>query len=377
MKRKICFIKVNRLTIISGIMFLLFCGDLINNADAARIKDLTSISGIRNNQLIGYGMIVGLDGTGDKSGVPFTAQTLANMMKRMGVHVNQNQISVKNVASVMVTANMPPFARIGSTLDVNIASLGDAKSLVGGTLLMTPLQGVDGNVYALAQGPIAVGGAGASGNQTTKIKNHLLGARIANGATIEREIPMQLNGKSKLTMSLFNPDFTTIKRVADTINVAIGEGTAEILDSAALQINVPKNMQNHVAKFIADIETLIVVPDMMAKIVVNEKTGTVVIGNNVTISTVAVTHGNLTITVAENADVSQPEPFSEGQTVVTNSTDVEMTEEEVNVMLMEGNATIGELVKALNAIGVTPRDMISIFQSIKAAGALQAELVVI
>ena len=376
MKKKTVIIKLNKLLVISIITVLfLFAGE--HNASAARIKDLTSISGIRTNQLLGYGVVVGLDGTGDKSGVQFTLQTLASMMERMGIHVDKNKINVKNVASVMVTASLPAFARIGSTLDVNIASMGDAKSLVGGSLIMTPLLGVDGNVYALTQGPIAIGGAGAGGGGGQTIKNHLLGGRIANGATVEREIPMRLNGKSRLVMSLFNPDFTTIKRVADTINVAVGKGTAQILDSAALQINIPEKMQNNVAKFIADIETLTVIPDMRAKIVVNEKTGTVVIGDNVTISTVAVTHGNLTITVTEGTDVVQPAPFAGGETVVTDKTDVEMTEEEVNVMLMPGNSTIGELVKALNAIGVTPRDMISIFQSIKAAGALQADLVII
>ncbi len=345
---------------------------------AARIKDIAAIKGIRINQLTGYGLIVGLNGTGDKSGSDFTTQALANMMERMGINVDKNALNVKNIAAVMVTANIPPFARIGNKLDVIASSIGDAKSLSGGTLLLTPLKGVDGKVYALAQGPVALGGVGAGDAGGNTQKNHLQVARIANGATVEREIPVKLDGKKELTLSLFNPDFTTAKRVADTINTSIGEGVAETLDSSALRLNIPESMQKHrVAEFIADLESLVVVPDTTAKVVVNEKTGTVVIGDNVTISTVAVAHGNLTVTIKKTQEVSQPPPFAQGATVATPQTQVQVEEEEVNVMTMEGSATIGELVRGLNAIGVTPRDLITILQSIKAAGALQAEIEII
>ncbi len=357
-------------------VFTLFAG--VDTAQGARIKDLAAIKGIRSNQLTGYGLIVGLDGTGDKSGAEFTVQALANMMDRMGIHVDKNQLNVKNIAAVIVTAEIPAFARIGNKIDIVASSVGDAKSLAGGTLLLTPLKGVDGKVYALAQGPVTLGGAGASGAGGGTQKNHLQVARIANGASVEREIPVMLDGKKELILSLFNPDFTTVKRVADTINASIGEGVAEAVDSSALRLNIPVTMQrSDVAEFLADIETLSIVPDTRAKVVVNEKTGTVVIGENVTISTVAVAHGNLTVTISKSSDVSQPEPFSEGQTVATPQAEVTMEEEEVQVMPLPGSATIGELIKGLNSIGVSPRDLITILQSIKAAGALQAELEII
>ena len=321
------------------------------SAQAARIKDLAKIKGIRSNQLTGYGLVVGLDGTGDKSGVSFTKQALANMMEKMNIHVNKNQLAVKNVAAVIVTADIPPFARIGDQIDATVSSLGDAKSLKGGMLLVTPLKGIDGNVYALAQGALSVGGAGGTGQD-----NHLLVARIINGASVEQEIPFRLNGKEKLTLSLNRPDFTTARRMADTINTSIGEGVAQTIDSSALILNVPDSMvEKHVAEFIADIESLNVVPDVRAKVVINEKTGTVVIGNEVTISTVAVAHKDLAVTINGEDNNTRSE----------------------SVLQLPGTSTIGELVSGLNAIGITPRDLIAILQSIKAAGALQAEIEII
>lgn len=358
-------------------IFLLFC-ILPGSVNAARIKDIAAIKGIRTNQLAGYGLVVGLDGTGDKSGSDFTTQGLANMMERMGISVDKNALKVKNIAAVMVTANIPPFSRIGNKIDVIASSIGDAKSLSGGTLLLTPLKGVDGKVYALAQGAVAIGGTGAGGAGGSQQKNHLQVARIANGATVEREIPMTLDGKKALTLSLLNPDFTTATRVAETINASIGKGVAETVDSSALKLNIPEDMQEHqVAEFIADIESLVVIPDTKAKVVVNEKTGTVIIGDNVTISTVAVAHGNLTVSIKNGLDVSQPNPLSQGQTVASPNTDVNIQEEKVNVITLEGGTTIGELVSGLNSIGATPRDLITILQSIKAAGALQADLEII
>jgi len=351
---------------------------VINYAYGARIKDIASIKGIRTNQLAGYGIIIGLDGTGDKSGSDFTTQGLANMMERMGISVDKDTLKVKNIAAVMVTANIPPFSRIGNKIDVIASSIGDAKSLSGGTLLLTPLKGVDGKVYALAQGAVAIGGAAAGNAGGGQQKNHLQVARIANGATVEREIPMKLDGKKALILSLLNPDFTTAARVTETINASIGKGVAETVDSSALQLNIPDDMQeSQVAEFIADIEGLEVIPDTKAKVVVNEKTGTVIIGDNVTISTVAVAHGNLTVTIKNQTDVSQPQPFSQGQTVASPNTNVNIEEEKVNVITLEGGTTIGELVNGLNSIGATPRDLITILQSIKAAGALQADLEII
>ncbi len=344
-----------------------------STAGAVRLKDITSFKGIRTNPLIGYGMIVGLNGTGDKSGGVVT-QSMANMMERMGVNVDKSQLQMKNVAAVMVTATMPAFARGGTGLDVTVSSLGDASSLFGGTLLVTPMKGVDGKVYALAQGQLALGGYGAGGDGGGSAKNHLQVAKIPNGATIEREIPVRLNGKEALTLTLSNPDFTTAKRVTEAINEELGLQLARAVDSGTVQIGIPPDDRGDVTMFIASLEAIDVTPDAVAKIVVNEKTGTVVIGKNVKISTVAVTHGNLTINVLEMPQVSQPNALAEGETVVTPQTEVIVEEEEVNVMLFAETTTIGDLIKALNAIGVTPRDMISIFQSIKAAGALQAEL---
>lgn len=340
---------------------------------SARIKDIAAIKGVRSNQLLGYGLVVGLNGTGDKSGTAFTTQSLGNMIERMGVHVNPTSLKPKNVAAVMITSEMPAFSRIGSRMDVVVSSMGDAKSLAGGTLLMTPLRGVDGNVYALAQGALSIGGAG--GNGTTK--NHLLVGRISGGATVEKELTNNFNDKEELLMTLYNPDFTTVSRIVSTINKKSKQKVAKAVDSGALRITVPDSMKGRVTEFIAGIEGLPIVPDNPAKVVVNEKTGTVIIGENVSISTVAVSHGNLTITIRNKKEVSQPPPLSPGQTTVTADKNVEITEEKARVMVLPKGTTIKDLVKALNAIGVTPRDLISIFQSIRAAGALQAELEVI
>lgn len=341
---------MNRLTffLIHLLAAAIFCLALAP-AQAARIKDLASIKGIRSNQLTGYGLVVGLQGTGDKDKVSFTKQSLVNMMKNLNINDNGTQLKVKNVASVMVTAEIPAFARVGDRLDITVSSLGDAQSLSGGTLLMTQLKGVDGKVYALAQGALSLAlPAGANARDS-----HLLVARVVNGASVEREIPFQLNGKEHLILSLIKPDFTTARRMADTINIAVGEGSAVMIDASALRLKVPESMRHKkVAEFISDIETLSVVPDTQAKVVINEKTGTVVIGGDVTISSVAVAHGDLSVTIDQG--------------------DGAPTED--RVMMLDGTSTIGELVRGLNSLGVKPRDLISILQGIKAAGALQAEL---
>ena len=383
-------------TLIVSALLLFFSAEV----SAARIKELASIKGIRNNQLFGYGLVVGLNGTGDKSGTDFTVQSLANMIERMGIHVDKENISVKNVAGVMVTADVPPFARVGNKIDVLVSSIGDAKSLQGGTLLLTPLRGADRKVYALGQGPVSVGGfaaAGAAGGGVTK--NHPTVGRISAGATIEREIPVCMQGKHELIIALSNPDFTTAVRVRDAINRRFDRLLATTVDSGSLNLQIPEDFREQVVQMVAMVENLEVTPDTVARVVLNEKTGTVVIGENVRISTVAVAHGNLSIQIKERTMVSQPLPFAPappegtsteqfqlengvvmgpgGQTVVSPDSDVSVQEEKNRLLLIPGVSTIGELVRALNAIGVTPRDLMTILQTIQAAGALHGKLEVI
>jgi flagellar P-ring protein precursor FlgI len=363
----------------------------------ARIKDIASIKGIRPNQLFGYGLIVGLNGSGDKAGTGFTIQGLVNMLERMGVHISAADVKVSNVAAVMVSATLPPFARIGKKIDITLSSIGNAKSLSGGTLLLTPLQGVNGKVYALAQGAVAIGGYTAGGDAGGGVtKNHPTVGRISGGATIEREIPLSIMNKQELTIMLDNPDFNTVTRVADAINTRLEESLATPIDSGTLKLKVPARLQGKVVNLIARIGDLEVTPDNIAKVIVNEKTGTVVIGQNVSIQEVAVAHGNLSIQIKETKEVSQPLPFSPaglgagpkevgggiiaapgGSTIVTPDSDVRVAEERNQLILIPPGNTIGELVKGLNAIGVTPRDLITILQALKAAGALQGELEII
>ena len=372
---------------------------LASTVIGARIKDVTSIKGIRRNHLFGYGLVIGLNGSGDKGGTNFTIQGLVNMLEKMGVHVNAQDVKVSNVAAVMVSATLAPFARIGKKIDIILSSIGDAKSLQGGTLLLTPLKGVDGKIYALAQGPLSVGGfsaGGAAGGGV--IKNHPTVGRISGGATVEREIPLSLKDKRELTIILNNPDFITATRITSAINLHFGHGLAKPIDSGTLKIAIPNSFHGNVVHLIAQFENLEVIPDSVAKVIVNEKTGTVVIGENVRILTVAVAHGNLSIEIKEKKEVSQPLPFAPsapaegstptqigegvvvapgGSTVVTPESEVTVEEESKRLLLVPEGNTIGELVRALNAIGVTPRDLITILQAMKAAGSLQAELEII
>jgi flagellar P-ring protein precursor FlgI len=365
----------------------------------ARIKDIASIKGIRPNQLFGYGLVIGLDGSGDKAGTDFTIQSLANMLEKMGIHVSAQDVKVKNVAAVMVNATLPPFARIGKKIDVIVSSIGDAKTLQGGTLLLTPLKGVDGKIYALAQGPISVGGfriGGAAGGGVGK--NHPTVGRISGGATVEREIPLSLKDRTELTILLNNPDFITAIRVANSINSEMGENIAKPIDSGTLTIKIPDSFQDSVVPLLARVEDLEVIPDSLAKVIVNERTGTIVIGENVRVLTVAVAHGNLSIQIKETKEVSQPRPFAPrppregatptqmeggvvvapgGSTVVTPESEVAVEEEKNRLLLIPKGSTIGDLVRALNAIGVTPRDLITILQAMKVAGALQGKLEII
>ena len=356
-----------------SITVLLF---VVSVADAARIKEMSNISGARSNQLIGYGLVIGLSGTGDKSNTIFTNQSLANMLETMGIRVDPRATKVNNIAAVVVTANLPPFTRIGNRIDVTVSSIGDAKSIEGGVLVATPLKGVDGTVYAVAQGPIVVGGFLASGQGASIQKNHPTVGRIANGAIIEREVPSEEYRDDEVMIALKSPDFTNARRMAERIN-EIFVGSAYAKDAGTINIRIPENMKDDPVKFLSIVENLDIRPDNQAKIVVDEKTGTVVIGENVRVATVVISHGNISIQIKEDARVSQPMPFGRGETVVTPDTQIKVQEDRGKFYLLESGVTIRELVNALNAIGIATRDVITILQTIKASGALHAELEVI
>ncbi len=346
-------------------------------ADAVRIKDLTEIEGVRSNQLVGYGLVVGLNGTGDSTSTGFTTQSLINMMERMGVTVEAGSVDVDNVAAVMVTAELPAFVRTGSRIDVSVSSIGDANNLAGGTLMMTPLKAADGKYYAVAQGPLIVGSLAFGGKAAKVQKNHPTSGRITDGAIVEREVYSDFESLSLLKYRLKDADFTTMTRMTQAVNDFFGEPVAYAVDAVAMQVALPDAYQGRLADFVAEIEALDVIPDSSARIVVNEKTGTIVMGNEVRISTVAVSHGNLNLVIGESADVSQPNPLGEGQTVVVPQTSLDVSEERGNLVVMKQGVSIGDVASALNAIGASPRDLIAIFQAIKASGALHADLVVL
>ncbi len=349
---------------------------LVLPAHAVRIKDIATFSGQRDNQLIGYGLVVGLGGTGDKTGSTFTTASIANMMDKMGVGVDPANLKVKNVASVMVTARMPVSAKPGSRLDVTLSSVGDATSLLGGVLLQTALKGVDGKTYMLAQGSLTVGGFTAGGAAATSQKNITTVGMIPGGGIVERSIPFQFNDQSSLTLSLRNADFSTSQNISERVNNAMGGAFAKAIDASTVQVKIPAKYQGNLVPLMASIENIEVSPDGPAKVVVDEKTGTVVLGRNVRVSQTAVAHGNLQITVQEAEQVSQPGPFSQGQTVVSPETALDVREENRRLMMVEG-ATLQELVDGLNAIGATPRDLISILRTLQVSGALHATLEVI
>lgn len=344
---------------------------------ASRIKDIATLQGVRENQLIGYGLVVGLNGSGDSASTQFTIQSLVNMLERLGVSVNRSQVKVANVAAVMVTAELPPFAKAGNSVDVTISSLGDAKSLAGGTLLMAPLKGPDGQVYAVAQGPVLVGSLSFGGKAAKVQTNHPTVGRIPSGALIEKEVPFALPEGAPLVYRIQESDFTTIARMNSAVNARFGAGVAQPVDGASLQVQIPPNFQGRTVEFVAALEALEVQPDAPARIVVNERTGTIVVGEEVRIATVAVSQGNLNLVINESATVSQPAPFSKGETVVVPETKIEVSETGGELVVLDKGASVGDVARALNAIGATPRDLIAIFQALKAAGALHAELVVL
>src|SRR5690349_11966936 len=341
----------------------------------SRIKDLANIEGVRQNQLIGYGLVVGLNGTGDTlNNIPFTKQSLQAMLERLGVNVRGQTLRTGNVAAVMVTANLPPFATQGTRMDITVSALGDSKSLQGGVLLVTPLLGADGNVYAVGQGSVAIGGFQAEGEAAKIVRGVPTVGRIANGAIVEREIDFALNRLNQVRLALRNADFTTAKRIAAAINDFIGANTAEPLDSATVQINVPKIYAGNVVSLLTEIEQLQIEPDLAAKIVIDERSGVIVMGRDVRVSTVAVAQGNLTVTISEAPQVSQPQPFSRGRTRVVPRSTVGVQEDGKKFALVREGVSLQQLVDGLNALGIGPRDLIAILQAIKAAGAIQADI---
>jgi flagellar P-ring protein precursor FlgI len=342
---------------------------------ASRIKDLANIEGVRQNQLIGYGLVVGLNKTGDfLNNIPFTKQSLQAMLERLGVNIRGLTVNTGNVAAVMVTANLPPFGTQGTPIDVTVSALGDAKSLLGGTLLVTPLLGADGNVYAVAQGSIAIAGFQFEGDAAKIVRGVPTVGRIANGGIIEREIEFSLNRLPNVRLALRNPDLTTATRVAAAVNDFIGGPTAEPLDPATVQIAVPPQYKGNVVQLLTEIEQLQIEPDLGARIVIDERSGVIVMGRDVRVSTVAVSQGNLTVTIAESPQVSQPAPFSRGQTRVVPRTRIGVQEEGRHLALVREGVSLQQLVDGLNALGIGPRDMIAILQAIKAAGAIQADI---
>src|SRR5882757_2688632 len=344
-------------------------------SSTSRIKDLANIEGVRQNQLIGYGLVVGLNGTGDTlNNIPFTRQSLQAMLERLGVNVRGATMRTGNVAAVMVTANLPAFGTQGSRIDITVSALGDSKSLQGGTLLVTPLLGADGNVYAVGQGSVAINGFQAEGEAAKIVRGVPTVGRIANGAIIEREIDFALNRLNQVRLALRNADFTTAKRIAAAINDFIGANTAEPLDQSTVQVNVPKQYAGNVVSLLTEIEQLQIEPDLAAKIVIDERSGIIVMGRDVRVSTVAVAQGNLTVTISETPQVSQPAPFSRGQTRVVPRTKIGVQEDGKKFAVVREGVSLQQLVDGLNALGIGPRDLIAILQAIKAAGAIQAEI---
>ena len=340
-----------------------------------RIKDIAKVQGVRSNQLMGYGLVVGLNGSGDSNKSTEPVQSIVNMLKTYGVAVNQGSLKSSNVAAVMVTATLPPFVREGDTIDTTISSLGDAKSIQGGTLLQTPLKAGNGNVYAVAQGPVSTGGfqAGRGGNNSTATKNFPTVGMTPNGAIVERTVEDDLGTNGRISLSLAHPDFTTATRMAAAINSQYGN-VARAVNPGRIDLNIPSYFRGNVVGFVASIEELPIIPDNVAKIVVSERTGTIVMGGDVSVDEIAITQGGLSIRVQKNENANQPDPFSYGTTIVTKNTDVTVTEDKASTVVMPATANINDIVGALNAVGATPRDIISILQAMKAAGAIHADL---
>lgn len=361
---------------IIGAVFLLAGGQA---AASSRIKDIADFEGVRENQLVGYGLVVGLNGTGDNiKSINFAKESLISMLDQLGINARDGQLKSKNIAAVMVTASLPPFARQGSRIDVMVSAMGDAKSLQGGTLIATPLSGANGEVYAVAQGQIATGSVSAQGNNASVTRGVPTSGRIANGAIIENEIDFALDSLKNIRIALRNPDFTTARRISDAINAMLGQPASKALDPATVDLQIPQEYEDKVVDLMTKVEQLQVQPDQLAKVVIDESSGIIVIGKDVKINRLAIAQGNLTIKISEIPMVSQPLPFSNGTTVTQNVTAIDVNEV-VNSRLsvLDTGVNLQELVDGLNALGVTPRDLISILQAVKASGALQADIEVI
>jgi len=376
-------LKISTLRFRSRLIALLAClflGGLALPANAERIKDLADIAGVRSNQLLGYGLVVGLDGSGDKdNAAPYTMESLKSMLTQLGIPIPPGvKIKPKNVAAVAIHAELPPFAKTGQRIDVTVSSIGDAKSLRGGTLLMSPLKGADGRVYAIAQGSLVVGGLSASGADGSKITVNIPSAgRIPNGATVERTVPTLFNEGNYLTINLKSGDFTTAQRMVASINEAIGAGTARALDASSIRVSAPRDPSQRVS-FYSMIENLQVKPGVAsARVIVNSRTGTVVISSQVRVSPAAVSHGNLVVTISESTAVSQPGALSAGTTAVVPQSSVDVAEENNHMFLFNPGTTLDEVVRAVNQVGAAPSDLVAILEALKQAGALQADLIVI
>ncbi len=364
-----------RLKSVLSILFLVLAAPFAASADS-RIKDLADVEGVRENMLIGYGLVVGLDGSGDRiRNTPFTRESLVSMLERMGVNIRSEALDTDNIAAVMVTANLPPFATQGTRLDVSVSALGDAESLRGGVLLVTPLHGADGEVYAIAQGSVAVSGFSARGQAASVTRGVPTNGRIANGAVVEKEHAYDIAALESIKLALRNPDFTTAQRIASAINESLKTNAATVNDPGTVRVTRPQSFNGDMVALMSAIEGLRVKPDQTAKVVIDEASGVIVMGDDVRVSTVAIAQGSLTISVSETPQVSQPSPFSErGRTVVVPRTTAGADENPAQLRLIEGGVRLRDLVDGLNALGVPPRDMIAILQAIKAAGALQADI---
>lgn len=359
--------------IISAVLMMLLSATVY----AERIKDLASIAGVRDNQLVGYGLVVGLNGTGDKT--KFTGQSLRSMLRELGVTLDPGtDPKSKNVAAVSVHADLPAFAKPGQTIDVTVSSLGDAKSLRGGSLIMTPLKGADGKIYAMAQGNLVVGGFGADAADGSSVTVNIPSAgRIPNGATVERTVGNAFNVGDSIILNLHSPDFTTASRLTDAINHTLGKGTARSMDAASIKVNAPRDPSQRVP-FLSLIENLELNPgEAPARVVINSRSGTVVIGQHVRVSPAAVTHGNLTVTISANPKVSQPNPLSQGQTVVTPNYNVDISQENKHMFVFNPGVSLDDIVRAVNQVGAAPGDLVAILEALKQAGALHADLEVI
>ena len=359
-------------------LMAMFAG--LGSAHAERVKDLATVAGVRNNQLVGYGLVVGLNGTGDQtSQTAFTIQSIRNMLAKFGVVIPANvNPQLKNVAAVTITAELPPFTKVGQTVDITVSSIGNAQSLRGGVLLMAPLRGIDGEVYAIAQGNMVVGGFGVSGTDGSKVTVNVPSAgRIPNGASVEREVPNNFGSTPYVTLNLNTPDFTTSARLVDGINKLMGGGTAQSIDAVTVRVAAPLDTSQRIA-YLSVLESLEIEPgDAPARVIINSRTGTVVIGSRVRVKAAAVSHGSLTVTISERTDVSQPNPLSNGETVAVPRSNIKVDQPEARMFLFNEGVDLDTIVRAVNQVGAAPSDLVAILEALKEAGALRAELIVI